>query len=526
MVLRRNKPAEARHQNLRHRRFVGIINRPSSIRPRSAKNEQKPKSTACDGDGDAAASRSKIRSANTEKKKISGSSSTVAPVPTHARSSFSPHSHLAHAKIPSAKATMAQGETGIGIGPSTITSSSFETVAVHSSDGRRKNSDVKAFCTKQEVHWAKQLKDHVMGYDDKKSLEISDFEYLQHAIVSKGRVDKAMTRIRHLIEFKRRCGVVRRPHQNERFDDRQILDAQKTLNKYFGCDAKTNGHILSVRRNEITGVHVVCVDGGACSDDDSRSVGRERRLCHGIHSPKKQDDSQRGFHEDRSGSDFMMRAIYYLLQAIHCDIESIRAGVCFLVDCEDIGLKDLRRLLTGHSTEGAQYKASPHTSSLLPSLHQLFFASKSMLQSSSFSFSSGSAVSSSTSSSYPLRIHQMAFLNVCPIGGAIFDLCQYSLSHKLRKTLTVVVRGGNGGSFCRPHDDHFRREHNIQSEMCKRKSNTLKEFLLKHPNDFPSNVLPTCWGGSVNMNSVIPTILEKLGRRYELEATFSLSDYE
>mmetsp|Transcript_10916 Transcript_10916/g.26049 ORF Transcript_10916/g.26049 Transcript_10916/m.26049 type:complete len:563 (+) Transcript_10916:112-1800(+) len=399
----------------------------------------------------------------------------------------------------------------------------------------KNDQSFKAPCTRQEIQWAKQLKNewlanhrrrHIDNDTSSPHMTISDFEYLQHAIIAKGRLDKALGRLRHLHEFKRRCGMTmmmqKVHHQGENNSvESKIQDAQRTLNKYFSeCNTKRDGNILSVGRNIITGIHIVCADGGGNSSDEKFSD--KTKDCAHVRLDQN----------EKSNGSITLRAIYYLLQAIQYDVPSVRAGVSFLVDCERIGWKDMSQFFSGTPKESAENESSSTSSgnSLLSSLHQLFAATKSTPQRPSFFFSSGSAlVPSSSSSSYPLRINRISFLNVCPIVGALFDICQLSfLSAKMRKTLTVVVRGGGTGGEVDGCQSMSMREHGGQENGMKMPKNNskMKKYLAKHPDDFPITTLPTCWGGSLRNNEIVPTILEKLVLRYELEKSFRLSDYK
>ena len=63
--------------------------------------------------------------------------------------------------------------------------------------------------TEQELTWATRLKEAALADPTIDADEMSDWEFLQNAIVSKENIPKAIKRIRHLQAFKRRYGILR-----------------------------------------------------------------------------------------------------------------------------------------------------------------------------------------------------------------------------------------------------------------------------------------------------------------------------
>lgn len=143
--------------------------------------------------------------------------------------------------------------------------------------------------TSDEVIWAQQIKEAAAtsGLGN-----LSDFEYLQHAIVAKANVYKAVRRIQRLTEFRAR---------------------------YKLSNANTDNAMAMLRSAEALFPGFF---GGSGIDDEGRVI---QHLNFAAFEPAK-------LTSHKQWRDFM-GAMYHMMQAATCDVQSIRSGSVFLADC-------------------------------------------------------------------------------------------------------------------------------------------------------------------------------------------------
>ena len=130
---------------------------------------------------------------------------------------------------------------------------------------------------------------------------LCDLEYLQHAIVAKDQVDKALKRIKRLQRFKEFYGIKL---------DGSYEDGIRDLNAFHLAHPK---FLLSV----------------ASLPDHTQVLCGDYAKYYGIHETTE---------ESRA---ITMRGIFYLLQASTSNVASMRAGIVTLADGKGLGWKHL-----------------------------------------------------------------------------------------------------------------------------------------------------------------------------------------
>lgn len=149
----------------------------------------------------------------------------------------------------------------------------------------------------EEQQWAQKIKDEVAELND--IAVISDFEYLHHAIVSKGNVKKALKRMKGLEAFRKQYEL-------------NIIKEDEPMKLLKDCNDMFPGFIGSIGVDN---------KGRAVQYCDLKSF-----------DPKllKTENEWR----------IMMGAFYYLFQAMNADVDAIRSGIIFACNCKGIGWKN------------------------------------------------------------------------------------------------------------------------------------------------------------------------------------------
>ena len=167
--------------------------------------------------------------------------------------------------------------------------------------------------TRVELAWAITLKEAAQQVDSRVDASlISDWEYLQSAIVVKGDTAKALQRLRHLQAFKRQYGIIR---------DGSVEEAARDLRTFLQTHP---GLYLSLAdaveeaANEETNV-------GNCSSPATKLVGTQV-FC------SEYQYFQVGRMTSEEAYSIYMRAAFYTLQASQYNLPSLRAGLLLLMD--------------------------------------------------------------------------------------------------------------------------------------------------------------------------------------------------
>lgn len=154
--------------------------------------------------------------------------------------------------------------------------------------------------TPQETTWALAVKRAAQRDPKVRHLDMTDLEFLQHAIVAKGQPKKALKRIKRLQKFKERYGIL---------CDGSWEQAQRAFTT--SCHSFPYCYLgLGVAPN---GASVVSIDVSAY----------HRKLL----------TSEEAFR-------VLMRAHFYMFQATQPDLAAMRAGVQCLCDFQHVGLEN------------------------------------------------------------------------------------------------------------------------------------------------------------------------------------------
>ena len=160
--------------------------------------------------------------------------------------------------------------------------------------------------TETELKWAVAIKQAAEADAEIDASPMSDFEFVQHAIVAKDKVPSALLRIKKLQRFKSRYGIVRDGSYEEACSDiRRFME-------FFD-----NGFHLSLASTE-KHVNVVYAD---YSKFDAKRLKAEE------------------------GFNIVLRGFFYLMQAAQPNFVAIREGFTFLADCQDFGWRNFSRQL-------------------------------------------------------------------------------------------------------------------------------------------------------------------------------------
>ena len=146
--------------------------------------------------------------------------------------------------------------------------------------------------TDQECQWALEIKNAVMEDGDLK--ELTDFEYAQHAIASKGDLEKALLKVGGLQTFR---------------EEYKVLDTlEEGLQALRAFQKQQPWFVLDVEYEPEFG-HFVCVyDYGVMDPDAAMKMPEDWRTY--------------------------IVGLYYIFQLLQANLGSIREGLVHIVECE------------------------------------------------------------------------------------------------------------------------------------------------------------------------------------------------
>jgi hypothetical protein len=154
--------------------------------------------------------------------------------------------------------------------------------------------------TEEEKGWAMTIKNAIVEADAEFAKTITDLEYVQHAIVAKDKLSRALKRIRRLKEFKREYGI----------DDHRTMEEIQAILLRF--EELASGFFLGFGREE-SGRYVVTVD-------------------YKCFEPQK--------FESPEDWKVLFAGFYYMLEATQPDITSVRAGMTMICESKGIAWKN------------------------------------------------------------------------------------------------------------------------------------------------------------------------------------------
>ena len=154
----------------------------------------------------------------------------------------------------------------------------------------------------KERGWALAVKEAMIEEDIVLAKTISDFEYVQHAIIAKDKPAKAIKRIRRLDKFRKEHDI---PTNHEK------LSADDALKKIQAFEAKSPGMFLSFGK------------------DSSGSGSYLSTWNYASFLPAN--------YQEASDWKDCFAAFYYMLDAMQPDFDAIRSGIVMLADAENLG---------------------------------------------------------------------------------------------------------------------------------------------------------------------------------------------
>lgn len=151
--------------------------------------------------------------------------------------------------------------------------------------------------TEEELAWAAQLKQAAAANDCNIQIdtdEVSDWEYLQHAIVAKSNTRKALQRLQHLQAFKSRYGIL---------GDGSVEEAARDLRTFL----QTHPGLYLSLATAANGDQIFCSE-----------------YRHFQASRMKTEEAYAVY----------MRAAFYVLQASQANLTALRSGLVLFMDIE------------------------------------------------------------------------------------------------------------------------------------------------------------------------------------------------
>ena len=156
--------------------------------------------------------------------------------------------------------------------------------------------------TEQELKWTAAIKEAAMEDDRINDGTLCDWEYLQHALVAKDKVDDAIRRIQKMQAFKQRYCI--------RLDG-SVEEAARDFKAY---ELQHAGFMVTVAHREQDDSLVFCFD-------YARMMARRMKTPESVA--------------------VMMRTFFYLLQACQHSVQAMRSGFSCLNKSQGIGWKNV-----------------------------------------------------------------------------------------------------------------------------------------------------------------------------------------
>ena len=217
--------------------------------------------------------------------------------------------------------------------------------------------------TQSEIKWAKEIKSSIRKEDETLAKTITDLEYGQLAIITKGKLDRAIKMVHRLSIFKQEHDIDT-DGANIAPDDITSL-IEKAMESITNLEKKSPGFLMSFGREE--------------DDDDDKDEKKSKNKTSVIafnltafnprkyhikkSSPSSTDNADANANADTDSSDtdtddatakewkILYTGLYYLFEASSSTIATIRAGTDFICNCDLIGYNN-------YSTDITKYGSS------------------------------------------------------------------------------------------------------------------------------------------------------------------------
>ena len=157
----------------------------------------------------------------------------------------------------------------------------------------------------EEREWAVAIKEAMIKEDEALAKTISDFEYVHHAIIAKGKPDKAIKRIQRLDKFRKEHDIP---------IDANKCSADEAMTMIQAFEAKSPGMFLS--------------------------FGKDSAGSHGYLSTWDYASFLPANYQEATDWKNCFAAFYYVFDAMHPDFDAIRSGIIMLADAEGLGWRN------------------------------------------------------------------------------------------------------------------------------------------------------------------------------------------
>ena len=181
--------------------------------------------------------------------------------------------------------------------------------------------------TEVELAQATRIRDAATVDPDIDESSLTDWEYLQHALVAKDRVDKALERIRRSQELKHRYGI-----QGDGSVEAALRDLQLYQRLYprFLLSLK---QVSSKQQQQQSSSNNSNSGDSHTDDSEEATLDAPHVFC--------QDMAQVVKSRNEEAYAVRVRVLFWLLQAMHCNIPAMRSGVYLVVSVKNASLNNL-----------------------------------------------------------------------------------------------------------------------------------------------------------------------------------------
>ena len=257
--------------------------------------------------------------------------------------------------------------------------------------------------TSEELAWARAIRDAARADPTIQDAEVTDWEYLQHGIIGKDKVSKALQRIRKMQAFKQRYGI-----QGDGSVADAARDAHATMLLHPGfyvsmaSTPTTPSTLGQEKKKKSTKKNKDSEDEPSVSDnqtEDSSTIASTAPastttvIC--LEYQKYRADNMKS----EEAYAILLRADFYALQACHPNVPAMRGGTFFMADTQNAGLGN-------------------------------------------FSLTAETRCSELTVLAYPVRIQRIVVLYCNPVVRLFYTICRSFLSAKFqRMAMLLGVKG-------------------------------------------------------------------------------------
>jgi hypothetical protein len=215
--------------------------------------------------------------------------------------------------------------------------------------------------TQSEIGWAKEIKSCIMKEDENLAKTITDLEYGQLAIITKGKLDRAIKMVHRLSTFKKEHGIDT-DGANVAADDITIL-IDKAIESIKNLEKKSPNFIMSFGREDDDDE-----DGKESKNKTSSVIAfnltafnpRKYNIKKSSSSDTDNADADADANADSSDTDtddatakewkILYTGLYYLFEASSSTIANIRAGTDIICNCDVIGYDNYSNDITKYGS--------------------------------------------------------------------------------------------------------------------------------------------------------------------------------